>query len=257
MGRTLHELVQPTVWLYLLAALSLACLWWKGRKNHKSRWLVVLTLTFILLSVLSTPLAGYLALRSLEAPYPPLDQRPEDVEAIVVLSGYLRVLDDDGKQVELGVDTLYRCIKAAEVYKQGKPCPVLVSGGKVDDSSPGPALAVAMRDFLVELGVNDRDIVVEDRSQTTHENAVQSCRLLTERGLHRIILVTDAAHLNRAAACFRKQGIDVVPCGCRYRATRMDWSVGAFLPDPSGATGFEEAWHEWLGAAWYRLRGRM
>jgi uncharacterized SAM-binding protein YcdF (DUF218 family) len=254
MADILHQLIQPAFWLYLLAALTLASLWWKGRK---SRRLVVLTLVFILLWVLSTPVAAYLALRSLEAGCPPLEERADDVEAIVVLSGYVRVLDEEGKRVELGVDTLYRCIKAAEVYKQGKPCLVVVSGGKVDPSSPGPPLAVPMRAFLLELGVPDRDILLEERSATTYENAVESCRLLDERQMHRILLVTDAAHMKRAVGCFRKQGASVTPCGCNYRAGRMNWCLNAFLPDSSAAEGFREAWHEWLGAGWYGFCGRM
>jgi uncharacterized SAM-binding protein YcdF (DUF218 family) len=253
MGGNLHALIQPAVWLYLLTALSLASLWWKPQK---SRRLLVFTILFVILSSLFTPAACYLALGSLEWQYPPLKERLEGVEAIVVLSGYVRVLDMEGKQVELGVDTLYRCIKAAEVYKQGKPCPVIASGGKVDFSSPGPPLAVSMRQFLLELGVRDNDIIVEDRSRTTYENAVETCQLLDERRLHRIVLVTDAAHLKRAAGCFRKQGVDVVPCGCNYRARGMNWSICSFLPDPSGAEGFRDAWHEWLGSAWYGLRGR-
>jgi len=254
MAHSLHELIQPAVWLYLLAALTLASLWWK---RGKSRRLLVLTIVFVLLSVLSTPLACYLALGSLEWGYPPLQERPEDIEAIVVLSGYVRVLDAEGKQVELGVDTLYRCLRAAEVYHQGKPCPVVVSGGKSDFTSPGPPLAVPMREFLLKLGVRDCDLLVEDRSRTTYENAVESCRLLDERGLHKIVLVTDAAHLKRAAGCFCKQGVEVIPCGCRYRARRMDWSARSLLPNPSAAEGFREAWHEWLGVGWYGFRGRL
>jgi uncharacterized SAM-binding protein YcdF (DUF218 family) len=219
---------------------------------------LLFTFLFVLLSVLSTPVASYLALGTLEWPYPPLEERPKEIEAIVVLSGYIRMSDEaGGNQVELGVDTLYRCIKTSEAYKQGKPCPVLVSGGKIDLSSPGPPLAEPMREFLLELGVNDRDILVESRSRNTNENAIEACRLLDTLGLHRILLVTDAAHLKRAVGCFRKQGFEVVPCGCRYRARQMTWSVGSFLPTPSAAEGFGEAWHEWLGLAWYGLCGRL
>ncbi len=255
MYRLLTDLAQPAALLVLLTALAVANLWRKPRVGR--RRLLLLTIPFVLLLVWCTPVVGYLTLGSLEWRYPPLDKRPEDVEAIVVLSGYVRVLDEEGTQVELGEDTLYRCLRAAEVYRQGKPCPIVVSGGKVDADAPGPALAVVMRDFLRQQGVADGDLIVEDRSRTTYENAVECCRLLNERGIHRIVLVTDATHLGRASACFRKQGADVVPCGCRYRAARLEWSVPTFLPDPAAARGSAEACHEWLGTAWYRLCGRM
>jgi len=117
---------------------------------------------------------------------------------------------------------------------------------------------VAMRDFLLQQpGISESDLIVEGRSGTTYENAVETRRLLDERGIHKVVLVTDAPHLGRAVACFRKQGMDVVPCGCRYRTGRMEWSVGMFVPDLGSSGGCQEALHEWLGTAWYRLRGRL
>jgi uncharacterized SAM-binding protein YcdF (DUF218 family) len=249
------ELARPAVLLSLVAGLALANLWRKRRESR--RRLLPLTVALLLLALGCSPAASHLALGSLEWPYPPLAQRPDDVEAIVVLAGYVCTLDDAGEQVELDTDTLYRCLRAAEVYRAGKPCPVFLSGGKPNPDEAGPAFAVSMRDFLLRMGLPAGDLVVEDRSRTTYENAVETCRLLEERGLHKVLLVTDASSLYRATACFRKQGADVVPCGCRYRAGGMSWSVGMFLPEGRAAVRVQEAWHEWLGSAWYRLTGKM
>ena len=67
-------------------------------------------------------------------------------------------------------------------------------------------------------------------------------------------LKEDSNSLHRATACFRKQGCEVVPCGCGYHP-RLQWSASAFLPDLGAAAGSQEAFHEWLGITWYRLRG--
>jgi uncharacterized SAM-binding protein YcdF (DUF218 family) len=254
MKRLLLDLAQPTVFLSLLTLLAAANLWRK-RKENRGR-LLWLTVPLVLLVLWCMPATSYLALGLLEWSNPPLQRRPADTEAIVVLSGYLRVATSGGTQVELGEDTLCRCVRAAEVYRDGKRCPVVVSGGKFDAAAPGPALAVAMGDFLRRQGVAEDDLIVEDRSLTTYQNAVESCRLLDERGIHKIVLVTDAAHLDRAVACFRKQGAEVIPCGCRYRALGIDWSLRAFLPDPTAARGTQDALHEWLGSAWYRVQGK-
>ena len=255
MYRLLTDLAQPAFLLALLALLAFANLWRKRRESR--RRLLLLAVPLLLLSICSTPLVCYLALGSLEWSYPPLEEPPDDVQAIVVLAGRLNLLDDAGTQVELGEDTLYRCLRAADLYRRGKPRPVLVSGGKVDPTSPGPSLAAAMREFLRGQGVADNDLIVEDVSRTTYENAVESGHLLAERGIRKIALVTDAAHLRRAVGCFRKQGLEVVPCGCRYRAAHLEWSAWTFLPNASAARGFQEAWHEWLGTVWYRLRAKM
>jgi uncharacterized SAM-binding protein YcdF (DUF218 family) len=250
----LSKLSQPPLLLYLLTGLALAILW---RKRQSKGRLIWVTSAFLVLMLLCLPAVNYVALGTLEWRYPPLDERPADVEAIVVLAGYVYRPDGTRSQAELGEDSLYRCLKAADLYHQGTPCPVLVSGGKVDPDAPGPTCAAVMRDFLAKLGVSASDLVVEDRSRTTHENAVESSRLLAQRDIHRVVLVTDAPHLLRALGCFRKQGIDAVPCGCRYRATHFDPSPLSFVPNPSEAEGCEVAWHEWVGTAWYWMWGRL
>jgi hypothetical protein len=59
-------------------------------------------------------------------------------------------------------------------------------------------------------------------------------------------------------ACFAHQGVNsVTPCGCRYRANGTSDTVFDFLPNVYAAEGIQDAWHEWLGSAWYWIRGRM
>ena len=255
MYRLVVDLAHPVFLLGLLVVLATANLWRKRRETR--RRLLLLTIPLALFLVWCMPVVSHLALGSLEWPYPPLKERPDDAEAIVVLGGWVRVEDEEGTRYELGGDARSRCREAARVYRQGKPLPIVISGGKVDPDAPGPAVAVAMREFLLEeKHVPARDLIVEDGSRTTYENAVETCRLLGERGIQKVILITDAGSLRRATACFRKQGYECVPCGCRYHGP-MDWSAHAFLPDLNAAGGTQEAFHEWLGIAWYRLHGRL
>jgi uncharacterized SAM-binding protein YcdF (DUF218 family) len=247
------ELLQPFVLLYLLAGLVLLKLW--RQRPERRRSLLVLTALLGALYCCSTPWVSYLALGSLEWSYPPQARRAEDSQAIVILAGYVRRADGVRQQFELGHDTLYRCLEGAELYHQGQPCHVLVSGGTMAEAAP--SCASLMRAFLVKLGVPATDILVEDRSQSTWENAVQSRELLAAQGIHKILLVTDAAHLFRAERCFRSVGIEVVPWGCRYRTAAFALEMKNFLPSPTGGAGLSEAAHEWLGLAWYRLRGRI
>jgi uncharacterized SAM-binding protein YcdF (DUF218 family) len=133
----------------------------------------------------------------------------------------------------------------------------MLIGGMGHRSDAVPPLAEVMRDFLTTQGVRPEDLIVESSSRTTYENAVNSAGLLNDRDIRRVVLVTDAAHLRRAVACFRKQGLDVVPCGCHYRALGRNGGPADYLPDPSAAAGVEEATHEWFGLALYWLTGRI
>jgi uncharacterized SAM-binding protein YcdF (DUF218 family) len=248
------ELFQPFTLLSVLASFLVLLLWRKRGERTRLLWFV--TGVLLALFALSTPLASYLALGTLEWPYPPQEERPDDVEAIVILSGGTLPANQVRKRPEAGQDSVSRCLEGVRLYHQGKPCPVVVSGGSVAEEF-GPAGAPLMREVLVRMGVAASDILVEDQSRTTWENAVQTHQLLKPRGIHKILLVTDAAHLFRAAGCFRRQGLEVVPCGCRYRATEPSLRIGNLLPKPESAEEFQSAWHEWLGAAWYWLHGRI
>lgn len=255
MYRLLAVVLEPFTLALVLTALATANLWRKRVETRKRLLFVAIPLAA--LAVLSTPAVSYLAVGSLEWAYPPQETRPEGIDAIVVLSGSVRPPDAIRREAELGEDTLYRCLHAAHVYSQGKPCLVVASGGKVDPDTPGPTLAEAMGKFLVSQGVAGSDLLLEDRSSTTYENAVNTAQLLRARGIDRIILVTDATSMPRAERCFRAQGIEVFPSGCDYHATQFRWSVVQFLPTARGAKGTVLAAHEWLGLAWYWLRGRI
>jgi uncharacterized SAM-binding protein YcdF (DUF218 family) len=255
MYRLLLNALDPFLICYLLAALALVNLWRRPAESRRRLWL--LTIPFIGLTLVCLPVVAYLAMGTLEWCYAPLNTRPADVQAIVVLSSEMRGPDGVRLEAELGEESIYRCLHAVRLYRAGPPCPVLLSGGKCDTSIPGPTLAELMHDFLRKLGVAEGDLIVEDRSRTTYENAVESAKLLRERGIERIVVVSDAMDLLRADLCFRKQGFEPVLAGTNHRAARWRWRVFNFLPSASAAKGVERATHEWLGIAWYWMRGRL
>ena len=254
MYRLVVDLLHPFRLLFLLSLLGVVGLWYRRRECR--RRLLLLTVPFVALTLLCTPAVGYLALGSLEWQYPPLARRPADTEAIVVLAGGTLTPYAYRARAQLAPNSVFRCLHAVEVYRQGPRRPIVVSGGEVDEVSPGITHARAMRDFLVELGIAPSDIIEEDRSRTTAENAAESAKILRDRGVRRVVLVTEATHMPRAMRAFRKQGVEAVASGCHYRSTRLRLDPFEFLPSPTAASKCQEAFHEWLGLAWYLLRGR-
>jgi len=249
------NLLQPFTLLFLMAAITLANLWRKDWEMR--RRLLWLTIPFILLALFCTPAMAFLAARMFERHYPPLPERPDHAEAIVVLSGGVCPPNKNQKQSRPSYRTLLRCLRAAELYRQGIPCPVVVSGGKVDLSRPGKPDAHIMRDFLIQMGIMETDLIVEDRSMDTYENAVESRRLLEHRGIDNIVLVTDAIHLYRAGLCFSKLGLTVTPAGCNYLASEFQIHLFQFLPRIEGAGKNQVVFHEVLGLIWFWFRSRI
>ena len=168
----LVDLIQPHTLLFLWACFGLFCLWRKRAAPPRRLWLLFIPL--FSLAVISTPAAAHVALLSLESYSSPLEERPADAKAIVVFSAGVHAPRGPRVRPEMDEDTLDRCLEAARLYKRGPPCLVLASGGKVDPDEPLPSYAAVMADFLEQLGVKPSDMVREERSRTTYENAVES-----------------------------------------------------------------------------------
>ena len=258
-GTSLYDLLvglcRPYTLLFLWLTAGLAWLW--IRRRETKRRLLLVTLPFLGLALVSTPALAFLAVGSLEWRYVPLDRRPADTQALVILAAGLVPPNSLRPHAELDEDALLRCLHGADLYHQGPSCPVVISGGKVDAQSAGPTHARAMADFLEQIGVASRDLILEESSRTTYENAVECAKLLSTRGIHKVVLITDAVDMLWAELCFQKQGIDVRPSACHYRAAAFDGTVLDFLPSPGAARTCQRVGHEWLGTAWYWLRGRI
>jgi uncharacterized SAM-binding protein YcdF (DUF218 family) len=256
MRSIVSDLIDPVFLLTLLGLFLLLALW-RRRAQSGSGSIVLPSLIYLLTAFAVTPYGAFLLLRELERPFPPLASRPEDLDAIVVLGGALNPGPDPQTLGELGADTLRRCVYAAQLYHDGTRIPIVVSGGNLNPDYSEFSLAEAMREFLIDLGVPEENIVLEDRSKNTLENAIYTAKILQERKLQRVALVTDGSHLKRAERCFRLQpgDIDLVPCGTHYRAIQSPldrphrWQ--AFIPRTWAADHCRAAIHEWAGMAWY------
>ncbi len=239
--------------LGLAVATGRAC----RRQRPRSRWLITAAVLVGLLVICSTPYAGFLALGSLEWPYPPTAETPAKTDTVVVLSGGVIVDDSEGNRARLDCASLQRCYYAAQLYKKAGRCRLVLTGGKVDWKVPGPTYAAAMREYLLATGVRPEDVVLEEKASSTYENALYSKPLLQDAGEARIWLVTEASHMNRAERCFRAQGMDVTPAPCDHHAWHHEYSLNSFVPSSRGISQVCRAAHEWRGRLWYRLCGRI
>lgn len=248
----LAYLLQPSTVIFLICLALLGHARFRGTPLPRTRrwWAASLLLFYVYM----TPAAGYFASRSLERPFPMRKVDASDCTAIVILSGYAYYdeLLPDGPI--LGCDTIRRCLRGDELAREYSELPVVVTGGKLDPDSDGPALATIMKSLLLRLGMPESRIVEESTSTNTHQNAANTRELLAA-DQRRIVLVTDATHMLRAKLAFEKAGFEVVPAPTGYAALGQGWSIYAFLPDAHAAVEVNAAAHEWIGLLWYKLRG--
>jgi len=105
-----------------------------------------------------------------------------------------------------------RLIETSILYKTKKIKRIIISGGSIYANRPKEA------DFLYKklllLGVPSKDLIVENQSRTTFENALYTKRIIDSIKLQPpFVLITSALHVPRAKKVFAKAGLqaDVFP----------------------------------------------
>ena len=128
---------------------------------------------------------------------------PDGTDAIVILGA---AVYPDGKPSP----TLLRRVKwGIELLKRGEAQWLLASGGT---GGHEPSEAQVIRRIAVEHGIPHRKILLEERSESTWENARECAKIIREHGWRHVILVTDPYHLPRSLLAFRAFGVDATPC---------------------------------------------
>ena len=122
-------------------------------------------------------------------------------DAIVLLGGAMRGDTHMGTLPDLNTHA-DRLVHAVALYKAGKAPVILLTGG----GPPGARTeAQQMKDILAVMGVPGKQVLLENLSRDTHDNAVYCARILKAKGMQRILLVTSAYHMRRAVALFEAQ----------------------------------------------------
>lgn len=200
-------LLPPGLFITGLAAL---CLW---MRKHKQRGVGVLAFITGLLYIISTPLFGDYAMRSLESRYQPPATVNGDV--IVMLGGGATADTPNihGKGHLMG-SAANRLLTAAQLY-HSTGVPIIVSGGQVF-ANTGKEAEIA-RHILQGLGIPDEKIIVEGQALNTTDNAKFTKQILTEKGFTNPILVTSAFHMERSVGQFAKFNMTVLPYPTDYQ----------------------------------------
>lgn len=172
-------------------------------------------------------------------------------DAIVCLGGGVQPTRQEIIGLNLG-ESSDRPTTAIELLRQNK-APLLVIGG---GDSPGQKVeADAVKDWIERWQLTTAKVESLGICADTHDESQKVAALARSRGWKRILLVTSASHMSRAAAVFRKStGIEIVPVPCSFITNRWptDW---AHLPDAHEFDAFGNWFHETIGWFSYKLRG--
>ena len=121
-----------------------------------------------------------------------------------------------------------RFAETAILYKTGKIKRIIISGGNVFKGRPKEADFVYRK--FIDLGIPAQDLIAENRSQTTFENAVFTKKIVDSLKLGPpFILVTSAMHVPRAQRVFAKAGLPVIAFPCAYQVLDKRFSFYNYI----------------------------
>jgi len=150
-------------------------------------------------------------------------------------------------------DGFDRFRKAVSLYKQQK-APKIVFCGNITDYDHGSFPFAEVLPRMLEAGVPEDDIIHEDRSLNTREQAVEVVRMALDRGWKKLILVASHEHQYRAYLTFLREVLDTKSGITLYNAParNLDWFV-----DKGWGTRFERLEAEILRIEKYSELGHL
>lgn len=156
---------------------------------------IIIAIIALPLAFLYTPLIQFLA-----SPLVVKDDLKK-ADAVVVLSGGW---ESKGK---LGKSTLERYAYGVRLFQKGYGKYLIFSGGNLYGT---PSEAGEMAEMAMSDGFPDEAVIVEGNSGSTYENALFVKKLLLEKELDSVVLVTSPYHTLRAKTMFEDKGIKTV-----------------------------------------------
>lgn len=162
--------------------------WWRQRP----RW------SRVIIGVLGA-IVLYFAVSLAQVVYTGRQHSTEPVDAIVVL-GAAQYDGRPSPQLQARLD------HAVTLWNEGVAPTVMVTGGK----APGDRFteAEASRSYLVERGVPESAIMMENAGRNTYDSLDAAARLLLDADLDDVVLVSDSYHLKRSSLIASGFGLD-------------------------------------------------
>lgn len=236
--------------LFILFAIAIYRIW-----PFLTKSLIVVSV--ITLWLASAPIVSYRLIETLQNRYPPLSSSlisssPFSHGAIVVLGGGddTRVEDDNKKVVSL--TTFNRLHYAVYLFKKTH-LPLIVSGGREMgslDSEADLMLKTLRETFSISTAIK------EDQSLNTAEESRFVSSLLKQYQFDGIYLVTNAWHMPRSVASFKRAGIRVIPAPMGYQVYDHHYTLLSYFPNIQALEATNITLHEWIGLLWYKLHNK-
>ena len=156
------------------------------------------------------------------------DGLPDTDELCLVVLGFQ--LEPDGSMRPELIERLKVALASAEKYPNAL---IVCTGGGTASDNPSATEAGKMAEYLMENGIAPERIIVEDRSQTTAQNAAFSCAILEEQypQVRQLAILSSDYHIATGVLLFGAQSILTAAQSGQERFAVVS---NAAYPAPSG-----------------------
>jgi uncharacterized SAM-binding protein YcdF (DUF218 family) len=237
--------------LLVLCLLGGALLFLASRSRRGKVLVGLSALGFVLLAV--TPI-GPAMLLPLEERFPRPRAMPDRVDGIIILGGAVEPALSRSYGETVFNSAVTRVLAGVALARRYPDAKIALVSGEGSFFPIGFSEARATLSFVVEEGIAPSRIILEERSRSTHENAVYTKEMIRPASGETWILVTSAYHMPRAIACFEAVGWPVIPYPVDFRID-PETGLRANFSLLDGLATSTLAGKEWAGLVGYRLMG--
>lgn len=238
----------PLTWVFLLLFLSL----FSKKAKRKKAFLIGAIATLLLFS--NEFIINQL-FKAWEPASPPIESLNQ-YEVGIVLTGIAKPMIEYPDRVffNKGAD---RLLHTVQLYKEGKIKKILVSGGSGNVVGREVYEADELKKVFLYCGVPESDLIIENRSRNTRENALFTKNVLDSLHIKGdLLLITSAFHMHRAEGCFLQAGLYPTPFPVDYWQSDDKYTPDKLIIPSEGAiTKWQVLMHELLGYIVYKILG--
>ncbi len=242
-------LTSPTVWIIVCFILG----WCLRNKVVRKRFFVT---GLLLLLLLTNPFIVNQVLQWWEIPPQNTALIQKHYNVGIVLGGSMRYFNNETKRIVYG-SSVDRVLQAIQLYHDKKIDKILLSGGSGYVMFEDWKEAVWLSQLLYKCCVPERDVIIENESRNTYENAMNAASILkTHQYGNRFLLITSATHMRRSLMCFKNAGLTVEPFSVDERSGKGIYTPDKIIiPHAENLNNWDTLIHEWLGIITYKMAG--
>ena len=243
-SKLLAFLIKPIIWIFILIIIAII---------FKTKRKKILTYTIIIFWIFSNGFLADEAARAWEIKKEGTLKITDQYEVGIILGGFSGY-DSEIKMLDFNAQS-DRMIFAEQLYYQGKIKKILISGGNGTLINNKYREAKEIKNHLIRNKIPEEDIWIENTSRNTYENASNSAKILKEKGVNSILLITSAIHMRRSLFCFEKANIRPTPFSTDYTSKTRKFNLEYMLiPSMEGFIKWQDLIHEYIGYIVYRIK---